>query len=299
DFLPQLEEKHLLAVENFWKAIPRIMGGLVLKCVVADSLAPLVASCLEGSSVTTTGAMIGALAFGIQIYGDFAGYSHIAIGLAQLFGYDLMENFRAPYTARDPRDFWRRWHISLSTWLRDYLYIPLGGSRQGAAKTMRALFLTMILGGLWHGASANFLLWGAFHGAWLIVHRLSASTLKGFSATPGYALVSWGCTQYLVFLSWILFRVKDLSLVLDQAGAYLRVWDWNRMDVIRICEAHPQPMAILGVSILWQGLVRVVPWAGNPLHPRSSIVPLQVFVATLLLLWLTPEAASAFIYFQF
>lgn len=243
--------------------------------------------------------MIGALAFGIQIYGDFAGYSHIAIGLAQLFGYDLMENFRAPYTARDPRDFWRRWHISLSTWLRDYLYIPLGGSRQGAAKTMRALFLTMILGGLWHGASANFLLWGAFHGAWLIVHRLSASTLKGFSATPGYALVSWGCTQYLVFLSWILFRVKDLSLVLDQAGAYLRVWDWNRMDVIRICEAHPQPMAILGVSILWQGLVRVVPWAGNPLHPRSSIVPLQVFVATLLLLWLTPEAASAFIYFQF
>lgn len=299
DFLPQIGKPHPLLAENVRKAIPRIMWGLVLKCVVADSLAPLVASCLEGPSVSTAAALLGALAFGVQIYGDFAGYSHIAIGLAQLFGYDLIENFNKPYAARDPRDFWRRWHISLSTWLRDYLYIPLGGSRQGPARMMRALFLTMVLGGLWHGASANFLLWGVFHGAWLIGHRLCEGKLRGLRAFPGYGLLSWGCTQYLVFLSWILFRVKDLSHGLDNAGAYLRVWEWNGMDAIQVVEAHPLPMTILAAYFLWQGLSGLASVFGRPHHARPAFIPLHVFTAALLLLWLTPEAASAFIYFQF
>ena len=161
------------------------------------------------------------LAFAGQIYGDFSGYSDMAIGLALVIGFQIPLNFRLPYFASSPVDFWRRWHISLSTWLRDYLYIPLGGNRNN--HRLRNIFVTMLLGGLWHGAAWTFITWGAFHGAIITAtHYLSGlKPLAGFNASSSRwtKLLKWGITFYLVMIGWVLFRATSidgaLSLILD------------------------------------------------------------------------------------
>ena len=167
----------------------------------------------------------GALLFGLQIYCDFSAYTDIAIGSAYLFGIKLPENFKGPYGAKSPKEFWRRWHISLSTWLRDYLYISLGGSRNGIKRMYLALMITMVLGGLWHGASWNFALWGLFHGLILVIHRLISTNniskiiLKKFPIY--YNLTSLIITQWLIFLSWLIFRIEDNSMLFRSIKSYL------------------------------------------------------------------------------
>ena len=152
-----------------------------------------------------------------RIYCDFSAYTDIAIGSALFFGIRLPENFDSPYAATSPQDFWRRWHISLSTWLRDYLYIPLGGSRNGPRVMLFALMMTMLLGGLWHGASWNFVLWGLLHGLLLIGHRgiIKLGFIKAaFEKAPRFStLIGWLVTQYFVFMTWLVFRVEELSLI--------------------------------------------------------------------------------------
>jgi len=184
--------------------------GLIKKAVIADSIAtyldPLLASY---GTLTTAGAWIAALGYTFQLYYDFSGYSDMAVGLGYLFGLHIPKNFDAPYRALNLRDFWRRWHISLSSWLRDYLYIPLGGSRLGAARTNVNLMVTMLLGGLWHGANWTFIVWGAYHGVLLIVDRALDPTL---AKLPG--LLRRLITFVLVVFSWVLFR----STSLDMAG---------------------------------------------------------------------------------
>src|SRR5262249_16789515 len=157
-----------------------IFSGLIRKCVVADNCALLANAAFDGHLGPRSLAvvLIGTYAFAWQIYGDFSGYSNIARGAAQLRGFHFMVNFRQPYLAQSLQDFWRRWHISLSTWLRDYLYIPLGGNAQGGGRTYRNLFLTMLLGGLWHGANLTFLVWGAIHGAGLAVERFFCGRVR-------------------------------------------------------------------------------------------------------------------------
>ena len=157
--------------------------------------------------------LLGAIFFTFQIYCDFAGYSDIAIGTAKLFGIELMSNFKFPYFSRDIGEFWRRWHISLSSWLRDYLYIPLGGNRSGTWGMYRNLTITMLLGGLWHGAGWSFILWGLLHAVALIGHRLWVSFMKilkleGLRDVAIYKLMSWAIMQYWVLLTWIPFRVQ-------------------------------------------------------------------------------------------
>jgi D-alanyl-lipoteichoic acid acyltransferase DltB (MBOAT superfamily) len=153
------------------------------KVVLADNLAPLVEMAYNHPKPGALLVALGTLAFGFQIYCDFSGYSDIARGIARLLGFELIWNFNLPYFATNLREFWRRWHISLSTWLRDYLYISLGGNRRGALRTMANLFATMLLGGLWHGAAWNFLAWGAWHGCGLCIHRLWMSTRSKKSAS--------------------------------------------------------------------------------------------------------------------
>jgi alginate O-acetyltransferase complex protein AlgI len=171
--LPQVQTPRELKHEEVFDGLMLIVTGLFRKCVIADNCALLANAVFNGSfgAPTLPVVLLGVYAFAWQIYGDFSGYSDIARGSAQLLGFHFMVNFRQPYLATSLRDFWRRWHISLSTWLRDYLYIPLGGNRRGEGRTYANLFTTMLLGGLWHGANWTFVVWGALHGMGLAVKR--------------------------------------------------------------------------------------------------------------------------------
>ena len=207
EFLPQLELRYRFDAERFGRGLGFILGGLIKKIVVADGLALLVVDrCFtEPGTVGSLEMLLAIYGYALQIYCDFSGYSDIAIGTALLFGFDMPHNFDSPYHAVNPQDFWRRWHISLSSWLRDYLYLPLGGSRLGRRRTMINLMIVMLLGGIWHGASWNFVIWGGLHGAALVAYHTWKD--RGLGRLPVWL-------QRLIFfhfvaLAWIPFRCPD------------------------------------------------------------------------------------------
>ena len=189
--------------------LTRFAVGLAKKVLVADSLAVPADRifALEAADLTSGAAWFGLLCYTLQIYFDFSGYSDMAIGLGRVFGFRFPENFLHPYTSRSITEFWRRWHVSLSTWFRDYVYIPLGGNRRGAARTAVHLVTVFLLCGLWHGAAWNFLAWGAWHGFWLVVERRLPRERRGVLV----GTLGWATTSLLVMLGWVLFRARDLE----------------------------------------------------------------------------------------
>ncbi len=215
-FLPQLLGPNRLSCDQATFFL--ILRGFAKKVIVADNLA-LLPDTVFGAPGDFPSVIIwlAAVCFAVQIYCDFSGYSDIAIGISKLLGFRLPINFDHPYLARNPSDFWRRWHISLSSWLRDYLYVSLGGNREGRARTYHNLMITMLLGGLWHGASWNFVLWGFLHGVFLVLHRGYGELRRHFA--PDYrpseswlaAFASILAMQYCVVLAWIPFRASDLG----------------------------------------------------------------------------------------
>ncbi|MHC5053844.1 MAG: MBOAT family O-acyltransferase [Planctomycetota bacterium] len=210
DLLPQIERPRRVTREDVRLGLWWLALGYFKKVVLADSLAPFVEYAFANPDVVGgVTSLAGLVGFAVQIYGDFAGYSLIARGLARLMGIRLVENFRMPYLATDPRDFWRRWHVSLSTWMRDYVYIPLGGSRSGRARTCVSLMTTMVLGGLWHGAGWNFVIWGAYHGALVALCRVAEpdGCPKGISLPRRAARTA--VTFVLVLLGWLIFRAPS------------------------------------------------------------------------------------------
>jgi alginate O-acetyltransferase complex protein AlgI len=194
-----------------------IAGGLIKKTVIADELARQVVDPVYNDPVAHSGGeiLLAFYAFAAQIYCDFSGYTDMAIGIALLLGFQLPQNFNRPYTALSLQDFWRRWHITLSRWLRDYLYIPLGGNRKGEGKTYRNLMITMLLGGFWHGASFTFLLWGGIHGTALSVERWGRTHHPGFRLPKPLA---WFVTFNVVCIAWVFFRAPNLSTAFDILG---------------------------------------------------------------------------------
>ncbi len=209
-FLPQLKKKINITKTAVWTGLWLIMIGLFKKAVIADYIsqyndfvfaAPHTYSGFEN--------LMAVLGYALQIYGDFSGYSDMAIGLGMIMGFDLGINFNYPYKAFNITDFWRRWHISLSSWLRDYLYIPLGGNRKGKRKMYRNLFLTMFLGGLWHGANWKFVVWGSMHGLALAVHKAFKKILDKVPNVFPTKLISWALTFIFVITLWIFFRAAD------------------------------------------------------------------------------------------
>jgi alginate O-acetyltransferase complex protein AlgI len=211
-FLPQLKKKIVLKKEVIWMGVWLILLGLFKKAVIADYIAQyndfVFLSPYTYSGFETLMAVIG---YTLQIYCDFSGYSDMAIGLGMIMGFDLGINFNFPYKAINITDFWRRWHISLSSWLRDYLYIPLGGNRKGKLKMYRNLFLTMFLGGLWHGANWKFVVWGSLHGIALAIHKALKPKLDLLPKAKSLRLVSWFFTFVFVMTLWIFFRAADVS----------------------------------------------------------------------------------------
>jgi alginate O-acetyltransferase complex protein AlgI len=217
ELLPQLrvprDPREVLA----GPALFLIVGGLIKKTVVADELARNVVDPVfnDPSAYSGLETLFAIYGFAAQIYCDFSGYTDMAIGLALLLGYQLPQNFNKPYLALSLQDFWRRWHITLSRWLRDYLYIPLGGNRDGPRKTYRNLMLTMLLGGLWHGAAWTFLIWGGIHGSALSAERWARERYHGFHLP---AWVAWLITFHVVCLAWVFFRSPDLTTAFDMLG---------------------------------------------------------------------------------
>jgi D-alanyl-lipoteichoic acid acyltransferase DltB (MBOAT superfamily) len=228
--LKQLEVPRTWLEGNFATGLYFILLGLFKKVVIGDNMASIVDMIFEKDTSTLTGpeCLAGVYGFAWQIYADFSGYSSIAQGIAKWMGIDLMNNFKVPYLAMSPSEFWSRWHISLSTWLRDYLYIPLGGNRRGLAVTYRNLMITMVLGGLWHGANWTFLLWGCFHGALLCIYRLFS---WGESIPTTLAGRAWRVVLmfHFVCFGWLLFRAKDLSQVV--AFTHLLLTDFQMTPV--------------------------------------------------------------------
>lgn len=250
DFFPQVREKFskysirekFFDEKNLKIGISMISIGLLSKVFFADNIAIIADDVFTGEIVSSSLVWLGTIAFGFQIFGDFSGYSLIAIGTARILGFKFPENFNNPYFAISPSDFWRRWHISLSNWLRDYLYIPLGGNKKSKKRTYLNLVIVMVLGGLWHGAAWNFVIWGMLHGGYLGLHKLLKDKFPKFSKslifkTNGGKIFSIIVTQYLVFLAWIPFRVTNYEDSVQLIFKYV-FFDFEFFELINFIKNH-------------------------------------------------------------
>ncbi|MBU0679603.1 MAG: MBOAT family protein [Verrucomicrobia bacterium] len=249
--LPQVQLPRHITCKMVRDGAWLILLGYYKKVVLADNLAGFVDQVFnKPQEAQGLIIIIGAVAFAFQIYGDFSGYSDIARGLAKLMGFDIMLNFRMPYFACNPSDFWRRWHISLSTWLRDYLYIPLGGNRKGTLMTYRNLMLTMLLGGLWHGAAWNFVAWGLYHGILLVIHRLMQPVLVRVSESLPVKPAILRFVNGLVFFlftcfGWFLFRVNHLGDMTVLLGNIFSPFTFNGKIALLSLACFALPLVLL------------------------------------------------------
>ena len=275
---------------GFYQGILYLQSGLAKKVLIADMLAPVADTAFAAEHLQAGDAWLGIFAYALQIYFDFSGYSDMAIGLGLMIGFHFPINFDSPYRSQSITEFWRRWHMSLSTWLRDYLYISLGGNRRGPLRTYVNLSLTMVLGGFWHGASWNFIAWGGWQGFWLVIERLCG---KRPWYGPAPALVRVAITFVLALFGWVLVRAADLSHALAFSGDML---------LLRCGEATALDLGLLqwtalaaGSAVVWlapttQALVaRASPWWAIPLQ--------ALFV--LAILHLNFQSDFPFLYFQF
>jgi alginate O-acetyltransferase complex protein AlgI len=246
--LPQMLERRHVTLNDWFEGCYLFYWGLFKKVVVADSLARVVQAAFESPDQLNAGSvLVAAYAFAWQIYGDFSGYTDMARGCARWFGIDLQVNFNVPYMAVDPSDFWKRWHISLSSMLRDYLYIPLGGSRGGRLRTYTNLFITMLLGGLWHGANWTFVLWGAYHGLLLIGYRALLPDLDARLKSPLHRAIAIVVFFHLVCLGWVMFRASSVAELMAVLGAFARPPVLNLGSAARLVLAVPVLVAELAI----------------------------------------------------
>jgi alginate O-acetyltransferase complex protein AlgI len=295
DFLPQIEKEVNITRAAIADGLFLVLCGLCLKMVMADNVGEYVNAFFENwarNSVWENWAA--ALLFGVQIYGDFAGYSLVAIGLARIMGYEFLSNFKAPYGALGFSDFWRRWHISLSTWLRDYLYIPLGGNRLGRFRTYLNLMATMLLGGLWHGASMMFVLWGGMHGAYLCLERFIRARLRASGRSIPWKLPVRLPARVLTYLAvsvtWIPFRAQTWA----QCTGMLRGLVIGEKQVSTpVLLSGALALAVFGGHCACQQIC---------IHDFLRLRPqlrMLAAVAMMLLLYYCSGEATQFIYFQF
>ncbi len=292
-------ESRAHTLDKFGEGSVRFMQGFVKKVFIADSIAPLANHAFALADPITGDAWLGAIAYTFQLYFDFSGYSDMAIGLGLMMGFRFMENFNQPYISQSITEFWRRWHISLSSWLRDYLYVPLGGNRGGTFNTYRNLFLTMLLGGLWHGANWTFLIWGAWHGAILGVER----ALGVKSGSTGFKPWRWALTSLFVVLGWVVFRAENVHVAWRMLAAMFR------FDGLALSDIYAGDVDRLQVATLLLAIAIAAIAGARPLLPQRYTLPVgaQALAALVLLLplfllsllKLSAQSYSPFLYFQF
>ncbi len=316
-FLPQMTRRIGPTADRLAVGASLFLLGLTKKVVIADRLAaPVDHVFAQPAQFSATALWLAAIGYSMQIYCDFSGYSDMAIGTAKMIGYDLPENFNMPYAARNITDFWRRWHMTLSAWLRDYLYIPLGGNRKGAARTYVNLMLTMLLGGLWHGASWNFVLWGGLHGGALAAHKFYRTRVGRFHLPLA---IGWFATLTFTVLCWIPFRAAHMGDTLrfvrgmfvsggrgtfpmeTIAMALALVVPAHIVGLWLASAAHEPPPVLTRLLAVFSARLRTNPISNWTLQLGTRTV-IGSFVVTLwlLLVLLSGEThARPFIYFQF
>ncbi len=310
--LPQIKAPNVISWDNVAHGFALASFGMFKKIVLADNISPIADAVFGDHRIPGTQlfpplwweSVIGIYAFALQIYCDFSAYSDIARGVARMMGFDLMRNFDLPYFATNPSDFWRRWHISLSTWLRDYLYIPLGGNRGGTIATYRNLALTMLLGGLWHGATWLFVLWGAYHGFLLCAHRALQPFLKKFltfGAKPQAAM--WTAVRIVVFfqvtcIGWLLFRGETVANLLRI------IRPWHRSDIahgkLLVTPDMIVQLFVIGMVLFVAQLVKYLSRDHEVIFRIPAPVRALVYAGLILGMLVYGEfGGGKFIYFQF
>jgi len=298
--LPSIVNKRVFNKVQFHEGLHLILLGLFKKVFVADNLGPAVDHLFKLTDPTWFQVLVGGWGFAIQVYCDFSGYSDIARGCAKCMGIELMVNFRHPYVAGNPVERWQRWHISLSTWLRDYLYIPLGGSRKGTFNTYRNLGLTMLLGGLWHGAGWNFVLWGTWEGLMLIVHRLCSPFMESLQFFKNHfpAIVRRLFRMFLMFqlvsLGLIIFRGHSIPHIGRMLGSIFSLRGVADASLLWPLVYYALPLTLYEIIQYrlsqdeWSRIARIPVWI------RTIVYALFVY-----LIAFYGAAAQSFIYFQF
>jgi len=295
--LPQLQSERTFHLDRFREGLHLMVWGMFKKVFVADQVAKIVDPVFTGEvSASGIDMYIVLVAFAMQIYGDFSGYTDIARGVAKVMGIDLMLNFNLPYISKHPSEFWERWHISLSSWLREYLYFSLGGNRLGVVKTYRNLMLTMLLGGLWHGAAWNFVIWGAFHGSILMIwHRIQSQIGRDYRWGRVQSAIAIVTMFQFTLLGWLFFRATSAAQIADFTTTLLTDWritentgDWG-MHVVFYC------------WFLWG--IQMLQWRSGNLNwilDRNAFVQTAFYVYCVLgIAQFFGGPGAEFIYFQF
>ena len=304
DFLPQIRKPLLVTSDMLGRAVYLISAGLLKKAVISDYISLNFVDRVFENPGLYSGVenLLGVYGYALQIYCDFSGYSDMAIGLALLMGFHFNDNFRSPYKSSSVTEFWRRWHISLSSWLRDYLYISLGGNRHGRFRQYLNLMITMLLGGLWHGASWNFVLWGGLHGLALVVHKLWRQLLghgrdycsRGWRRAVGVLL-----TFHFVCLCWVFFRQRHVDQAVDMLGRI--VHDFHIELLPQFVSAYPAVIALMVIGYVVHLLPERVEQAAIR---RVQLMPLfyqiaLIVIAILCVIQTKSAGIQPFIYFQF
>lgn len=307
NLIQQVVHPRVLTPQLIRSGLWLLLEGFFMKVFIADNAAILADRTFSQPAPTGAQAMLGIYAFALQIYGDFGGYSQIARGLANLLGFELMLNFRQPYLAVNPSDFWTRWHISLSTWLRDYLYIPLGGNKKGRHRTYVNLMLTMLLGGLWHGAAWKFIIWGLYQGSLLIVFRLF--TTRHADARPIWWQWPFKAFAYfqLTCFGWLIFRCDSVSQILSFPKAIVSNFSFRGADKQTLFALLflSIPLLILDLCNEFKAEIGAfIAHAGQAHWPATRLVRTGAFAAAavfmLILIFLAGvRGGHQFIYFQF
>ena len=297
ELIPQLDERRDERHVDVAGAAWLILGGLFKKVVVSSYLAAQIVDPVFGDPArrSAADALFGILGYAIVIYADFSGYTDIAIGVAKLLGFRFPQNFDRPYAARSIQDFWRRWHMTLSRWLRDYLYIPLGGNRKGDRRIAANIAITMVLGGLWHGAAWTFVLWGAFHGGLLVAHHVRARQRGPVEETWVRVAGQRAATFALVCVGWVFFRADSVEIGLSLLGRLVTGWTTPNEFLTPLVVVTV--LGMLGMQYWPRGMGL---WLQAGLS-RLKPVPLGVVlaIAMLVIVILGPSGVAPFIYFQF
>lgn len=302
--LPQIQKTRTLRMDWIYEGTYLILFGLFQKIYIADNLAKLVEPVFSSAPpYNGIQVLFVVYAFAFQIFCDFAGYSNMARGLARLLGFDLVINFNLPYFATSPSEFWQKWHISLSRWLRDYLYISLGGNRKGAWLTYRNLMITMFLGGLWHGASWTFVIWGLYHGMLLVVYHLGELLTRNFPKikngliTKTWSILKMAVFFHLVCIGWIFFRAKSLTQALEMLRAI--IYNFSLSTQINLSQMINNLILFLGLLLI----IQTYEYLKKDFLTIFKLKPvLQIFLYLILfysILFLGVTTGEKFIYFQF
>jgi alginate O-acetyltransferase complex protein AlgI len=298
--LPQVISPRVITREKLSEGVHLMFCGYFKKVFIADNLAPIANHIFSNPSPSGFATLMGIYAFAVQIYCDFSGYTDIARGIAKIMGFEFMLNFNLPYFATNPSDFWSRWHISLSTWLRDYLYIPLGGNRGKAWKVKRNLMLTMVIGGLWHGAAWNFVLWGFYHGLLLVLHRefLPAADRIFRASTPFGRRFSFAVRVLLMFqftcYGWLLFRADSFHQIRVMTRALMHpLAGFDSSLALRVC-CFALPLVLVQIVQYVRGKLNFLDLKWLPGEARVVFYAVSAYFVFFL-----GGQPAAFIYFQF